>query len=396
MKIAVIGSGISGLSSAWFLKNEHDVTLFEKNPRNGGHANTSTIDYNGVEIHVDTGFIVFNYKTYYHLQRLFQTLKIDVEKSRMSFGVSNSEIEYSSVSPFSNWNFLNWRYLKMLFEVMKFNRIAKKETIDSEITLDDYLNLHNFSQYFRRNYIYAMAGSIWSCSIEEARKYPAKSFVDFFKHHGLLQVINHPQWYCVKGGSKNYVEKITSQLNCKNAKVLKIQKHENGVLVVHKNGEEIFDKVIVATHADEAFEITGEEILSTFKYSKNLAVLHKNANLMPKNESTWASWNYVSNSSQSLCLTYWMNNLQNIPNSTPVFVTLNPSVAIDESDVFYKTTYNHPIFDAQSQKVVSHLNSIQGRDGIHYVGSYFSYGFHEDGIKSAYETCKNLVKQMPW
>jgi len=396
MKIAVIGSGISGLSSAWFLKNEHDVTLFEKDFRNGGHAHTSTINYNGKQINVDTGFIVFNYKTYHHLQRLFQNLNVEVEKSKMSFGVSNSEIEYSSVSPFSNWNFLNGRYLKMLFEITKFNRIAKKDIVDASISLDDYLNLHKFSQYFRRNYIYAMAGSIWSCSIEEARKYPAKSFVDFFKHHGLLQVINHPQWYCVKGGSKNYVEKITSQLNCKNAKVLKVQKHENGVLVIHENGEEIFDKVIIATHANEAFEITSEAILSTFKYSKNLAVLHKNANFMPKNKSTWASWNYVSDSSQNLCLTYWMNNLQNIPNSTPVFVTLNPSVEIDANDVFFQTIYHHPIFDAQSAKVVSHLNSIQGRDEIYYVGSYFGYGFHEDGIKSAYETCKNLVKEMPW
>lgn len=396
MKIAVIGSGISGLSSAWFLKNEHDVTLFEKEPRNGGHANTSTINYNNTAMNVDTGFIVFNYKTYYHLQRLFQTLNVEVEKSKMSFGVSNSEIEYSSVSPFANWNFLNGRYLKMLFEVTKFNRIAKKSTINPTTTLDDYLNSHKFSQYFRRNYIYAMAGSIWSCSIEEAGKYPAKSFVDFFKHHGLLQVINHPQWYCVKGGSKNYVEKITSQLNCKKSAVSKVQKHENGVLVVHENGQEVFDKVIVATHANEAFEITGEEILATFEYSKNIAVLHKNASLMPKNKSTWASWNYVSNSSQNLCLTYWMNNLQNIPNSTPVFVTLNPSVEIDSSDVFYKTTYHHPIFNAQSSKVVSHLHSIHGRDGIYYVGSYFSYGFHEDGIKSAYETCKNLVKKMPW
>ncbi len=396
MKIAVIGSGISGLSTAWFLKNEHEITLFEKDARNGGHAHTSAINYNGNTINVDTGFIVFNYKTYYHLQRLFQNLDVKVEKSKMSFGVSNSEIEYSSVSPFSNWNFLNGRYLKMLFEIIKFNKIAKKDIVDSSISLDDYLNLHKFSQYFRRNYIYAMAGSIWSCSIEEARKYPAKSFIDFFKHHGLLQVMNHPQWYCVKGGSKNYVEKITSQLNCKNAKVLKVQKHENGVLVIHENGEEVFDKVIIATHANEAFEITGEEILSKFQYSKNLAVLHKNANLMPKNKSTWASWNYVSSSSQNLCLTYWMNNLQNIPNSTPVFVTLNPSVEIDDKDIFFQTTYHHPIFDAQSAKIVSHLNLIQGRDEIYYVGSYFSYGFHEDGIKSAYEICKKLVKKMPW
>ena len=396
MKIGIIGSGISGLSAAWFLKNEHDVTLFEKDRRFGGHANTSTVNYNGNKIDVDTGFIVFNYKTYHHLQRLFSALNVRVKKSRMSFGVSNLEIEYSSVAPFANWNIFNMKYLKMLFEIIKFNRIAKKEELNSSITLDEYLTKHNFSQYFRRNYIYAMAGSIWSCTIDAAKNYPAKSFIDFFKHHGLLQVMNHPQWYCVDGGSKEYVKKITQMLNTKSANVLHVEKTKNGVKIYYEGGEEVFDKVIIATHADEAYEITNNQVLAGFRYSKNLAVLHKNSSFMPKNTKTWASWNYVSDSSKNLCLTYWMNNLQNINNSFPIFVTLNPAKEINASDIFHQTTYHHPIFDYQSQKIIAEVNNIQGNGGIYYIGSYFGYGFHEDGIASAYKVCKNLVEKMPW
>lgn len=396
MKIAVIGAGISGLSAAWFLKNEHDVTLFEKQNRFGGHANTSTINYNGNEINVDTGFIVFNYKTYYHLQRLFSHLNVDVQKSKMSFGVSNKEVEYSSVSPFANWNFLSGEYLKMLWEITKFNRIAKKNTISTNATLDEYLNYYNFSDYFRRNYIYAMAGSIWSCSIEEAKLYPAKSFIDFFKHHGLLQVMNHPQWYCVQGGSKEYVSKIIQSIKTVKSEVKKVIKVENGVKIYHNNIEEMFDMVIIATHANEAFEITGEEALSKFRYSKNLAVLHKDSSFMPCNKKTWASWNYVSDSAQNLCLTYWMNNLQNIDQNSPIFVTLNPTREINENDIFYRTTYHHPIFDFTSQKIIQGIENIQGKNQIYYVGSYFGYGFHEDGIASSYKICRQFVQKMPW
>lgn len=396
MKIAVIGSGISGLSASWFLKNEHDVTLFEKENRFGGHANTSTISYNGTQINVDTGFIVFNYKTYYHLQRLFLALNVDVDKSKMSFGVSNKEIEYSSVAPFANGNVCNLQYVKMLFEVAKFNKIAKNAKIDEHISLDDFLNIHRFSDYLRRNYIYAMAGSIWSCTIEEAKEYPAKSFIDFFKHHGLLQMFNHPQWYFVKGGSKEYVTKITQTVKTKDSEVFRVVQEGNKVKVTHKNGEEIFDKAIIATPANEAFILTGNEILSGFRYSKNLAVLHKDSSMMPKNTKTWASWNYVSDSQQNLCLTYWMNNLQNIEKSLPLFVTLNPTKKIDDNDIFYQTVYYHPIFDGKSQKIIDGIKSIQGNGGIYYVGSYFAYGFHEDGIASAYKVCEKLVTKMPW
>lgn len=396
MKIGIIGSGISGLSCAWFLKNEHNVTLFEKDSRFGGHANTSTIQYNNNEINVDTGFIVFNYKTYYHLQRLFTSLNVDVEKSKMSFGVSNNEIEYSSVAPFANLNFLKKNYIKMLFEIAKFNRVAKKDDIDLAITLDCYLNSHNFSQYFRRNYIYAMAGSIWSCSIDEAMGYPAKSFIDFFKHHGLLQMFNHPQWYCVSGGSKEYVKKITQDINTINSPVTKVFNEEGRVCVIHKNGKDFFDKVIIATHANKAGEITENKVLIDFEYSKNIAVLHKDLSFMPKNKNTWASWNYVSDSSQNLSLTYWMNNLQNIDNAYPVFVTLNPMKKIKESDIFYETVYYHPIFNSKSKNIINEVKKIQGQNGIYYIGSYFGYGFHEDGIASAYNICKNLVEKMPW
>lgn len=399
MKIAIIGSGISGLSAAWFLRNEHSVTVFEKNNYFGGHANTSTIQYNNKEINVDTGFIVFNYKTYYHLQRFFKELKVDVCKSKMSFGVSNSAIEYSSVGVFANKkNLFNLQYLKMLFEILKFNRISKNIEVGTAKTLAEYLDDNSFSEYFRQNYIYAMAGAIWSCNIEAAKKYPAKSFIDFFKHHGLLQVMNHPQWFCVNGGSKEYVRKIVerNEISFCKMQVQKVEKHEHGVKVVHTNGEDFFDKAILATHADQAFVLTGEPILSGFEYSTNLAVLHKDSSLMPKNQKTWASWNYVSDSANNLCLTYWMNNLQPIPKAHPLFVTLNPSKKIDKENIFYQTTYHHPIFNQKAHQIQKDITSIQGNNNIYYIGSYLGYGFHEDGIRSAYDISQKLVKKMPW
>lgn len=399
MKIAIIGSGISGLSAAWFLRNDHSVTVFEKSDRFGGHANTSTIQYNNKEINVDTGFIVFNYKTYYHLQRFFKELKVDICKSEMSFGVSNSMIEYSSVGVFANKkNLFNPKYLKMLFEILIFNKVSKKAKIEASQTLERYLNEHSFSEYFRQNYIYAMAGAIWSCNIDVAKKYPAQSFVNFFKHHGLLQVMNHPQWFCVKGGSKEYVRKIVecSEITLCNAQVHKVKKHTDGVKVIHENGEDFFDKVIIATHANEAFTLSDEPILSDFEYSTNLAVLHKDYSLMPSNQKTWASWNYVSDSANNLCLTYWMNNLQQIPKTHPIFVTLNPSKTIAKEDIFYKTVYHHPIFNQKAHQIQRDVTSIQGNDNIYYIGSYLGYGFHEDGIRSAYDICRKLVKKMPW
>ena len=410
MKIAIIGSGISGLSAGYFLKNEHDVTIFEKDNRFGGHANTSTINYNGTKINVDTGFIVFNYQTYYHLQRLFNALAVDVCKSKMSFGVSNQEIEYSSSSPLPSFfpNFENKKkilnphtfikHIKMLFEIIKFNKIAKKTQPEPSTTLENYLNKFKFSEFFKRNYIYAMTGAIWSCSIEESKQYPAQSFINFFKHHGLLQITNHPQWYCIKGGSKEYVRKITSipDLTFKNIPVTSVTKHNNKVLITHQNGNEEFDKVIIATHANEAYTITGEEILKNFQYSQNTAILHNYSNLMPKNKKKWSSWNYTSDKSNNLCLTYWMNNLQPIPNQYPTFVTLNPNQPIPPENIFYQTTYSHPIFNFKSQQIQQEISSIQGKNGIYYIGSYLTYGFHEDGILSSYNICQKLVSQMPW
>jgi predicted NAD/FAD-binding protein len=399
MKIGIVGSGISGLSAAFFLKDEHEITIFEKENRFGGHANTRVINYNGLEINVDTGFIVFNYKTYYHLQRLFKVLNVEIGKSEMSFGVSNDVIEYSSVFPIGGLkNILNFKHLKMLFEVYKFNKIANKNLPLETETIEDFLNRFSFSDYFRKNYVYSMVGAIWSCNLDDAKFYPASSFIDFFKNHGLLQIINHPQWYYVKGGSRQYVEKIRSykEITFKNEGITKIIPHDGKVKVCYNESEEIFDKVIVATHADEAFELTSNEILKDFKYTRNRAVLHKSTTFMPKNHQNRASWNVISQNSKQLSLTYYMNILQEIPKSHPLFVTLNPVKQIDEQDVFYETTYTHPFFDFNALKVQKEISKIQGAGNIYYVGAYLGYGFHEDGIKSSYDVCKTLVKKMPW
>lgn len=399
MKIGIIGSGISGLSAGFFLKNDAQVTIFEKENRFGGHSNTRNINYNGLEVAVDTGFIVFNYKTYFHLQRLFKVLDVEVGKAEMSFGVSNEKTEYSSVFPIGNVkNIFNFKHLKMLFEIYKFNKLAKKCEIFANETIEDFLNRYNFSSYFAQNYVYSMVGAIWSCNPEEARFYPASSLVSFFKNHGLLQVINHPQWYYVKGGSRKYVEKIKNfqEITFKNEAITKVVPFEGKVKVFYGNEEEIFDKVIIASHADEAFEITGNQALKDFKYTKNLAILHKDSSLMPKSVKNWTSWNVISRHEKELCLTYYMNILQEIPKSHPLFVTLNPTKEIPSEDVFYKITYTHPFFDFNTLRIQKEIAEMQGKDGIYYVGAYLGYGFHEDGIKSSYDVCKTIVQKMPW
>jgi predicted NAD/FAD-binding protein len=417
MKIAIIGSGISGLSCSWLFNQKHDITLFEKNDRLGGHSNTASIDYDGKKIDVDTGFIVFNFKTYPNLKAFFELLEVEIQKSNMSFGIKNLDnyFEYSGNNLSGLFaqkkNFFNLKFLKMLKDIVKFNKNAIK-LVESgndikNKTLSEFIDELKLGDYFKNYYLFPMSSAIWSCPLELIKKYPAKTFLQFFYNHGLLSVTNQPQWYSVKGGSKEYVKKMSASFANKiklGCNIVKSTKIGEKILLTDENGQNYeFDHVIFATHADQTHKIISdktkdeEEILSKIKSSKNTAVLHKDEKQMPKNKKAWSSWVYLFSKKESkVSLSYWMNNLQNIDKKHPLFVTLNPILAIDEKDIFAKYDYEHPIFDENAIKAQENLDKIQGKRNIWFCGAWTKYGFHEDGLNSAINVAKKFKIEAPW
>ncbi|MFT6332222.1 MAG: putative NAD/FAD-binding protein [Lentimonas sp.] len=417
MKIAIIGSGISGLSCAWLLNKKHEITLFEKNNYLGGHSNTASINYNGKKIAVDTGFIVFNYRTYPNLKDFFELLRVKVSKSNMSFGIKDLDngFEYSGNNLAGLFaqkkNFFNFKFLKMLKDIVKFNKNAIK-LIESggdikDKTLNEFVDELKLGEYFKNYYLFPMAGAIWSCPLELIKGYPVKTFLHFFYNHGLLTVTNQPQWYTVDGGSKEYVKKVSESFNDKiklGCNIVKSEKYgEKIILTDDKNKNYEFDHVIFASHADQTYKIISdktkdeEEILSKVKYSKNIAVLHKDENQMPKNKKAWASWIYLSKQKENkVSLSYWMNNLQNIDHSHPLFVTLNPIEKINKNDVFGEYEYEHPIFDSDAVNSQENLDTIQGQRNIWFCGAWTKYGFHEDGLNSAINVAQKFGIEAPW
>lgn len=418
-KIAIIGSGISGLTSAYFLKDKYDVFLYEKNDYFGGHSNTQEVDYDGKKIAVDTGFIVFNHQTYPNLKAFFKLLDIAYEKSNMSFAakIDEGKLEYAGTSLDSVFaqrkNIFNPQFLVMILDILRFNKKAEnilKKPFDANYTLGNLIKDLRLKKYFQQYYLLPMSGAIWSCPLETMLAYPAQSFVRFFKNHGLLTVENQPQWYTVSGGSKNYVKKIIDSLQGNsiiNDEVLAVTRLENGggVLVKSKNNERIFDKVIFANHANEALRLIANaslkevEILKNFKYQKNLAILHRDSAVMPKSSKAWASWVYSNNSKKDngqISITYWMNNLQNIDKNYPLFVTLNPNSKIALNKIFASFNYEHPIFDSAAVAAQARIGEIQGVDRFYFCGAYQKYGFHEDGISSAIKMMEKLGVKTPW
>lgn len=423
-KIAIIGSGISGMSAAWLLNQKYDVTLFEKNSRLGGHSNTATINYPRIEggnkeIAVDTGFIVYNFRTYHHLKQLFELLKVEIVESKMSFGIKDysSNLEYlgSDLGGIfaQKKNLLNPKFWGMIFDILKFNKrsISLVESGNSEnqdINLWQFIEQLKMGEYFKKYYLLPMASAIWSCPVELMKNYPAKTFLRFFYNHGLLTVTNQPQWYSVKGGSKEYIKKLTASFRNKirsNTEITNCFSSEAGVILEEKNGtKHQFDEVIFACHANETFEIISDksdlekEILSKFQFSKNHAILHRDSKQMPKNKKAWGSWVYLSQENQKkTSLTYWMNNLQAIDSDLPLFVTLNPIKEIDADKIFAEFDYEHPIFDEKAIVAQERLPEIQGKRGIYFIGAWTKYGFHEDGISSAINLTNNYFEvKAPW
>ena len=412
MKIAVIGSGISGLSSAYYLSKKHKVDLFEKQDRFGGHSYTLDIKLNEKEkVAVDAGFMVFNKITYPNLINFFKENDIEIEKSDMSFSVSvkGTNIEYCGKGLngiFSNrGNLLNLKFVKMFFEIINFYKRCEKLNSNNieKITLGEYLTKIGKSKYFIDYHIIPMVSAIWSMPPFEASQMPLTFFLSFFKNHGLFKLKDRPQWYTVTNRSKTYVDKILSKVSgeyFKNYEINKIIRDNNGVKVYYGSENEFFnyDKVVLASHADESLKIISDitnkerEILSNFKYKPNKAVIHSDENLMPLNKNAWCSWNSSLNpdNKEQSSVTYWLNQLQNLKTDKNIFLTINPFVEIASDKIYHKIDFTHPYYDENALQNQSNLKSIQNVNNTLFAGSYFGYGFHEDGIKSSIEMLKTL------
>ncbi len=412
MKIAIIGSGISGLSAAYYLSKKNSVDLFESESHFGGHSHTINISYQEKkQIAVDIGFIVFNEKTYPNLIKFFKENKIQVEKSNMSFSVTvkDTNIEYCGKGisgVFSNRkNILNPKFIKMFFEIINFYK--KCEKIDilelSKETLGDFLKKENLSNYFINYHIIPMVTAIWSMHPYEAKQMPLNFFINFFKNHGLFKLKNRPQWFTVSNRSKAYVDKVISQISgeyYKNYPINKISRNKDNLKVYYGSKNEFFnyDKVVIATHANDALSLiensTKEEkiILSNFKYKKNLAVIHSDNSFMPKNKKSWSSWNssILNNDIGKNSITYWLNLLQNLNIEKNIFLTLNPYHEIPENQIYKKVYFTHPKYDYKTLKSQKELYTLQNKQNILFCGSYFGYGFHEDGIKSSIDMLKYI------
>ena len=413
MKIAIIGSGISGMAASWLLNKEHEIDLYEKNNYIGGHSNTAKVNYNGKEIAVDCGFIVFNHQTYPNLKALFDLLGVVTKPSHMSFSASidGGKIEYCGESLATVFcqkkNIFNWQFLLMIKDILKFNKNAAKIIeSDKNPTLEHFIDELKMGKYFRKFYLLPMAAAIWSCPLDVIKNYPAKSLIRFFLNHGLLTVSNQPQWYTVEGGSKEYIKLLCQNFKNRiflNSKIEKIKKLSDGKIEV---AGKIYDKVVLACHSNQAllmindFNNEAKDLLKKIRYQKNSAILHCDENLMPKNKKAWASWNYLKSckdqKNQGLALSYWMNLLQGIDKNYPLFVTLNSNNKIDPKKIFAEFEYEHPIFDSEAIKAQVEFDKIQGVENLYFCGAYLRYGFHEDGLLSAINVAKKLGIEVPW
>lgn len=414
MEIAIIGAGISGLGAAYLLNPEHDITVFEKNAYIGGHSRTIDVDTAGGRVPVDTGFIVFNDWNYPNLMGLFAELNVPYHKSEMSFGVSigRQSLEYSSNGLFAQKkNFFRPAYWRMIFDIIRFNKQAERYLDkDPSITLGQCLDELGMSDWFRRYYLLAMGAAIWSCPVNTILDFPAATYVRFFKNHGLLNINHRPQWYSVKGGSREYVSRLTSGFADRiklNTPVKTVSVSNEGVEIVdHTGSTHHFHQVIFACHPDEAMDMITDpdpalkSIVGQFRYQENQIVVHSDTSFMPANRECWASWIYLNDTpfdeKPVVSLTYWMNNLQKLETETPVLVTLNPGRRPAEELIHNEHVFAHPVFDETAIRAQQGIDEIQGKNGLWFCGAYQRYGFHEDGLLSAVNIARKMGVKIPW
>ena len=406
MKVAVIGSGISGLSCAYFLSKKYKVDLYEKEDHFGGHSFTFDIKEGDKIVPVDLGFIVFNKTTYPNLVKFFNELNVPYEESDMSFSVSikNSNVEYCGSGLrgiFANkLNLFNLKFLYMIIEIISFYKTAPT-LLDDEInekTLGDFLNQKKLSKYFIEYHLMPMVAAIWSMPFNKAKEMPLKFFLNFFTNHGLFKFKNRPQWYTVSNRSRAYVKKVTDKISgeiYKNYKVKKLVRSDDNIRVIIGNEYVDYDQVVLASHADQSLRMlekpTEQEknILEKFIYVKNEAYLHTDEKLMPQKKIAWSSWNSVSDGNKT-CITYWLNKLQNLETTKNYFLTLNPVFNIDDNYVIKKIDFAHPYLNSENTALQRDLRLIQGKKRTWFCGSYFGYGFHEDGLKSSIDLINNF------
>lgn len=412
-KIAIIGTGIAGMGCGHFLNTTADLTFYEQNDYIGGHTNTVTVDEGGKPVYIDTGFMVFNYKTYPNLVKLFKEIGAPIKKTNMSFSVQHvpTGLEYSGSSVnhlfAQRKNIFNVSYIKMLMEIGRFNKESVKIMDDpryADYSLGQYIKEFKFSNDMLWKYLVPMSSAVWSTPMEQMLDFPAVALIRFFHNHGFLGLDTQHQWYTPVKGSQSYREILIKPFRDKihvGRKAVKVSR-ENGKAVVHASDgtSETYERVIIASHGDQALallsEATAEEqrLLSTFKYQYNKAILHTDESIMPKAKLAWSSWNYrIQNEGGKLLPStiYWMNRLQGVSDKVNYFVSINPHNNIDESKIIKEIDYEHPLFDVPAMRAQNELHKLNQSGPLYYCGSYFKYGFHEDAFASAVKLCSQLL-----
>ena len=410
--IAIIGSGVSGLTAAYLLSKKHNVTVFEKNDRIGGHTATVDIEKNGEEFAIDTGFIVFNDKTYPNFLALLSEIGIGKQATEMSFSVHNCQtgLEYNGHNLNTLFaqrrNIFRPKFWMLVKDILRFNKLCKgifeTQSYQSGLTLGCFLSQNNFSDYFAEHYILPMGAAIWSSSLAQMEDFEFRFFVQFFHNHGLLNIADRPQWYVIPNGSRSYLAPLCQPFKNNirlNANISGISRENGKVLLEFNHADsEIFDEVVIACHSDEALALLNDasfeesSILSAMPYSENSVVLHTDKKLLPQREKAWASWNYQlsQDRNKAASVTYNMNILQGIKSQHTFCVTLNQKDDIDPNSILREFTYHHPIFSAQSISAQKQRNKICGMNQTHFAGAYWYNGFHEDGVRSAVEVAKRF------
>ena len=416
MKIAIIGSGISGLTCAYMLNRKHDITIFEKNDYIGGHTHTHEIEYSGRKWNIDSGFIVYNERTYPNFINILDRLGVERQLTRMGFSVKSekNDLEYAGHSLNGLFaqrsNLFRPSFIRMLRSMWRFNSEARSDLkgLDSETTLGEYLKSNGYPEEFIQHFIIPIGAAIWSTVPNQMMDMPAIFFIRFFENHGMLQIVDRPNWWVITGGSKRYVEKMVDGFENKIrlSSPVKNVKREGGSITVQFGANSLesenFDSVIFATHSNQSLAMldapTKEEveILSAIKYQKNDALLHYDDSILPKRKNAWSSWNYLLDEDQSkaVALTYNMNILQSLKSDRTFCVSLNSDSLVDKSKVIKDLSYDHPLFTLSSIRAQSRKHEISGKNNTYYCGAYWRNGFHEDGVVSALDVCKDFGESL--
>lgn len=413
-KIAIIGTGISGLTCGYLLSRQHDIQVFEANDYIGGHTATKTIEHDGRQYNIDTGFIVFNDWTYDNFNKLINQIGVPSQPTQMSFSVKNQQtgLEYNGHTLNTLFaqrqNLVNPKFLRMLNEIVDFNKRCKRclhVSLPNELTLETFIDMNGYSEMFKTNYILPMCAAIWSASLNQAGQFPFAFFLKFFNNHGLLNITDRPQWSVIQGGSKEYIPALTEPFRDRihlSSPVCQVTAHQGKYEVETENGQrDLFDEVIFACHSDQALKLirspdeATRSILGAIQYAENDVVLHTDTSVLPSNQLAWASWNYLLKDpalekDKPASVTYNMNILQSIDSDTTFCVTLNNVADIDNEKIIQRLRYAHPQFSPEMVAAQSQRHEICGVNGLHFCGAYWYNGFHEDGVRSALDICERF------